>query len=92
MRAWIWFWFNDITRLVFLCGLHVPLLVLGCYAVFGPGVYLNQVAFWSYGVFFCWAMLDNDYTQLERIGLDVYRRPLARGASNIKADGGPTQL
>lgn len=79
VRAWIWFWYCDATRLAVLLGVHVPLVLLGFYAVGGPSEYQHTVAFWAYAVVFGWALLDNDYTQLERIGLDVYRRPLPFG-------------
>lgn len=78
VRAWIWFWYNDITRMCVLLGLHLPFVLLGVYALFGPGEYLRNVAIGAYLAVFMWAMVDNDYTQLERIGLDVYRKPLRR--------------
>lgn len=78
VRAWIWFWYNDITRTCVLMGLHLPFVLLGSYALFGPGEYLRNVAIGAYLAVFFWAMVDNDYTQLERIGLTVYRKPLRR--------------
>jgi len=78
VRAWIWFWYNDVTRLGLMLGLPIPLVLLGAYSLFGPGEYLRNVAIFSYLLGLGWAMLDNDYTQLERIGLDVYRKPLRR--------------
>lgn len=78
-KAWIWLWYNDITRLMVLIGVPViPVLVLSYY-VFGPGEYLRLLAGASYIVFFCWAMLDNDYSNLRRIGLDEFRNKITKG-------------
>ena len=76
VRAWIWFWYNDITRMLLLVGLHLPVVLLATYAIFGPGEYLRDVAVAAYMLTFCVMLVDNDYTQLRRIGLDVNRQPL----------------
>jgi len=73
---WIWFWYNDITRFCLLFGLPSIILVVVCWLVIGPGEYLRTVAMITYGVFFAWALLDNDYSNLRRIGMDEYRRKL----------------
>lgn len=75
-RAWIWFWYNDITRICIITGLPIiPILLLCCY-LFGTGEYLRGVAMFSYCFFVGWAFLDNDYSNLRKIGLDEYRRKL----------------
>jgi hypothetical protein len=73
-RMWIWFWYNDITRLCILFGVPVIPVVLGLLAIFGPGEYLRDVGAGMYLLLVAWAILDNDYSQLRRIGLDEYRR------------------
>ncbi len=76
-RAWIWFWYNDITRLFLIGGVPALLaaVVLAWLGVSGEAL-KNGVITTYLGVF-VWALLDNDYSQLRRIGLDEYRRPLA---------------
>lgn len=76
VRAWIWFWYNNVTRMLLLVGLHLPVVLLATYAIFGPGEYLRDVAVAAYMLTFCVMLVDNDYTQLRRIGLDVNRVPL----------------
>jgi len=73
-RMWIWIWYNDITRLCILFGVPVIPVVLGLLATIGPGEYLRDIAAGTYLLLVAWAILDNDYSQLRRIGLDEYRR------------------
>lgn len=76
-NAWVWFWYNDVTRCVvvllpsyFL--VLVPLLLwLGM-----PPEAMKPVLSLVYTTVLCWATIDNDYSKLEDIGLDVNRRPL----------------
>lgn len=75
-RAWIWIWYNDITRLCVLLGLPVIPVVVGIAAIFGPGEYLRLISGFTYVAFFGWALLDNDYSNLRRIGLDERRRKI----------------
>jgi len=75
-RAWIWFWYNDITRIFIIIGLPIiPIVLLVAY-LFGTGEYLRNVALITYGFFLCWLMIDNDYSKLRRIGMDEYRKKL----------------
>jgi hypothetical protein len=80
-RAWIWFWFNDMTRFLLVLipsyfALLIPILLyLGI-----QGEALRKALSLTYGLVLLWAMADNDYTKLKRIGLDVNRRPLKIGA------------
>lgn len=76
IRAWIWFWYNDFTRVCVLLGVPIIPMIAFAFAIFGPGVYLRGVAITTYIVFFGWAFLDNDYSNLRRIGLDEYRKKI----------------
>jgi len=75
-RAWILLWYNDITRFSILLGIPVIPILIFCYLLFGSGEYLRSVAMISYIAFFIWAMIDNDYSNLRKIGLDEYRNKL----------------
>ena len=76
IRAWIWFWYNDITRVCILLGLHliltIPLLIL----VGVSGESLKTIVMAQYVFMIVWAVADNDYSNLNRIGLSVNRKPL----------------
>lgn len=78
VRAWIWLWYHDYTRLALMTGLHLPLVLLAFAVSFGTGEYLRNVALISYGLTIAWLMLDNDYSNLRRIGMDEFRNPLPR--------------
>lgn len=78
VRAWIWLWYHDYTRLALMLGLHLPLVLLLSAWLFGTGEYLRTVALLTYGATFAWLMLDNDYSNLRRIGLNESRRPLPK--------------
>ena len=75
-RAWLWIWYNDITRLCVLLGLPVLPVIMVCYLAFGPGEYLRTVAGVAYIGFFVWALIDNDYSNLRRIGMNEYRKKI----------------
>ena len=78
MRWWILFWYNNITRVCLLLGIPSIVLCLISWYCFGPGEYLRGVALWSYGLLFAWALFDNDYSNLRKVGLDEYRRPFGK--------------
>ncbi len=78
MRWWILFWYNNVTRACVLLGVPSAMLCLVFWYCFGTGEYLRDVALWSYGLLFFWASLDNDYSNLRKVGLDEYRRPLGK--------------
>ena len=86
VRAWIWFWYNDVTRLAVLLGVPAILaaVVLAGLGVDGEARKNGVLA--TYVAFFMWALLDSDYSQLNRIGLTVYRRPLAVVSNTNSAD------
>lgn len=75
-RAWIWFWYNDITRMCILMGLPIIPVVLAVGFIFGFGEYLRGVAMFTYAFTFGWALLDNDYSNLRRIGMNEYRKKI----------------
>ena len=77
-HAWIWFWYSDWTRLfVVLLPSYFVIVLPMLYALGVQGETLRETAIALYLGVFGWAMLDNDYTRLEEIGLDAYRKPLA---------------
>jgi hypothetical protein len=78
-RAWIWFWYNDATRIILVIGGGLALFVFLVAAALGVkrDLALDLSMFVYFGCF-CWALADNDYTNLYRIGLDVNRRPLPK--------------
>lgn len=77
VRAWIWFWYNDVTRICIIIGVPVLPASIVAYFIFGPGEHLRSVALATYTIFCGWALLDSDYSNLRRIGLDEYRRNLS---------------
>lgn len=76
-RAWIWFWYNDITRVFILVGFPIaPSLWLAYHLGIRDGEVLYRIAIFTYIFFVGWGILDNDYSNLRRIGLDEYRNDL----------------
>jgi len=75
-RTWIWFWYSDITRFCILIGVPVIPVIAIAYNIFGPGEYLRTVAGITYILFFGWALFDNDYSNLRRIGMNEYRKKI----------------
>jgi len=75
-RAWIWIWYNDITRICVIIGLPVIPVVAEAAIMFGPGEYLRTVAGMAYAFFCVWALIDNDYSNLRRIGMNEYRKKI----------------
>ncbi len=75
-RAWIWIWYNTYTRVFLGLGGHVLFIAPVLYYV---GITGESLRFWSsmsYILVIAWAVVDNDFSNLNRIGLDVDRRPL----------------
>lgn len=75
-RIWIRFWYNDYTRLLFvMCGLHllitapIPILL---------GLPPKPVIIILYILMILLAFYFNDYTNLNRIGLDVHGKKLKK--------------
>jgi len=77
-RFWIWLWYNDATRLLIILGVPVIPVVVLAGVLFGPGEYLRPVAMSAYVFTFGWAFIDNDYSNLRRIGMDEYRKKLSK--------------
>ena len=78
-RFWIWFWYNTATRfLVILIPSYFVILIPLLLYLEVPEPYFRHILSGAYAGGFVWAMLDNDYSNLERIGLDVDRRPLRK--------------
>lgn len=78
VRWWILFWYNDITRVFLLLGIPSVILYFILWYCFGTVEYLRDVALWSYILLFVWALFDNDYSNLRKVGFDEYRRPLGK--------------
>ena len=75
-RAWIWLWYNDVTRFAVQLGLPIiPVILLVAY-FFGVGEYLRTVAMFAYMFTFGWMIIDNDYSNLRRIGMTEYRKKI----------------
>lgn len=82
VRAWIWFWYNNATRLfVVLFPSYFIFLIPALQHVGLEDQTFRQTLSFVYLAVFGWAVLDNDYSNLERIGLDVERRPLTKSAT-----------
>jgi len=78
MRWWILFWYNDITRFCIILGIPSAMLCIFIGYLFGAGEYLRDIALWSYCLLFAWALIDNDYSNLRKVGLDEYRKPIGK--------------
>jgi hypothetical protein len=78
-RAWIWFWYNNTTRfLLILFPSYLALVIPALLYLNFTGEAMRHTISLIYVAGIFWAMMDNDYSQLERIGLDVDRRPLRK--------------
>lgn len=80
--AWIWFWYWDVSRLLFVLfpgHFLLTLPVMGWLHWDGP--LIKDVLIGTYLLVLAVAMVDNDYENLRRIGLDPYRRPLPESES-----------
>ena len=77
-RAWIWFWYNDTSRFLFVMfggftAIVATLLYLAGAAEYTDFRYVISIIYIGFSA---WAMVDNDYENLNRIGLTVYRKPI----------------
>jgi hypothetical protein len=78
-RAWIWFWYNNTTRFLLILFPSYFAVVIPALMYLGiEGEALRHTTSFIYLMGILWAMLDNDYSNLERIGLTVDRRPLRK--------------
>lgn len=77
VRAWIWFWYNNTTRcLVVLFPSYFVLIIPALLQLELSDEAFRRTLALVYFAVFAWAVRDNNYANLERIGLDVERRPL----------------
>ena len=75
-RAWIWFWYNDITRICILLGAPlIPVAAMLMLLNINPEI-IRKICVTIYAMLFAWMIMDNDYSNLRRIGMDEYRRKL----------------
>lgn len=75
--CWIWFWYNDITRMfVILIPSYMFLLIPFLKWIGIPFEYFDEIAVAVYLTVFVLGLTFNDYSQLRKIGLDEYRRKL----------------
>lgn len=80
-RTWIWFWYSDITRMFFV-------LLPGHFLVTIPillwlhvdDTVAKNILTGTYLLVFFWALFDNDFENLRKIGLDPYRKPIPKEA------------
>lgn len=76
-RLWIWFWYNDFTRLFIIMLPSYFVILVPLLHIFGlPDEYMLDTILTIYMVVLMWAFCDNDYSNLHRIGLDEYRKKL----------------
>ena len=77
--AWIWLWYNDITRvfIVLIPTYFVVLIPFMLYIGVPENAFSNILSI-VYVIVLVWGVCDNDYSNLRRIGLDEYRRPINR--------------
>jgi hypothetical protein len=75
--AWIWFWYNNITRIFFVMVPTYFVVLIPLLMYFGlQGEALRQTVMITYIAVFMIAMMDNNYENLNKIGLDVNRRKI----------------
>jgi len=73
---WIWFWYNDTTRLCVLFGAYLPLIAIFLYRAGLDAEAIKRTIIFIYLAVIVWAIVDNDYSKLRHIGLDEHRRKL----------------
>lgn len=72
--AWIWFWYNDITRIsCVLLPLHFIFFIPFYLWIGVPDKSMPDALGVTYIIILMVAMFDNDYSNLRKIGLDEYR-------------------
>jgi len=75
--AWIWFWYNDMTRTFFVVIPTHYLIIVPVLLWSGMDVKSIGDILWPiYGLILAWAFIDNDYSNLRKIGLNEYRKKL----------------
>jgi len=76
-RWWIWIWYNDITRIfLVMCPIWaVFAVILMAYLKIDFPI-IRPVITGLWGILFLLMVTDNDYSNLRRIGLTEYRKPI----------------
>ena len=82
-RAWIWFWYNDFTRMFLILiptyfVILVPILILFCNWMGIEHERMRIILSIIYIFVLVLAVYDNNYSNLRRIGLTEYRKPLKK--------------
>jgi len=82
-KAWIWFWYNQWTRIfVVLIPTYFVILIPLLKLLGVPEETFNKYLGLIYMGIFWWAVFDNDFSKLRHIGLDEHRRPLDKGVKD----------
>lgn len=70
-KAWLRFWFNDYTRMIgVMMGGHLIITgpwIFGILSYFDALEHFRTVVALLYSFILIWAMLDNDYSKLDRL-------------------------
>lgn len=86
-KCWIWFWYSDITRLLVVLVPSYFIILIPILLYCGvQGETLRQTLTFTYIGVFMFAMMDNDYGNLNKIGLDVNRKKLKNKINLIKGE------
>ncbi len=75
-RAWIWLWYNDITRIICMMGIPVLPFVILMVVLGVPGEAIRFIAGLLYVSMIGVMLIFNNYSNLRRIGMDEHRNPL----------------
>jgi hypothetical protein len=76
-KYWCFFWYRDVTRLLFIMVPSYFILLIPFLVWVGlPSEYMKDTLVFVYILGFAWAMCDNDYSKLRKYGRDEYHRPL----------------
>ena len=74
--TWIWLWYNDVTRILVIFGFPSIIAVAIGRLLSVDADHLQKIALAVYVFVFFWASVDNDYSNLRRIGLNEYRNKI----------------
>jgi len=74
--AWIWLWYNDITRIFFMSGIPLIPIVYLAFILGFPVDHLRMLAMTVYAIFMILMIIFNDYSNLRRIGMNEHREKL----------------
>lgn len=74
-RAWYNVWFR---MFVVLVPTYFIVLIPALYLIRVPAEYMSNILSLIYFLVFCLAMIDNDFSKLNEVGLDVDGKPLKK--------------